>query len=505
MPYDVECNNRTQIPCLSWHVVGPKNDSCDLRLMCQWRYVLSAARGISVTPGAGDSSSVGLDSYEKAWRRWGRTQNSTSIFEGYLRRMMRLPTSAPELPCRCEHKQKVLFLKFFLGWLERPKGVKVGLEIPQDYPFLRRYVEPGYAIPEDEAWHSIDARAVFRRLNARIIYLYREPIAQYLSIQRGRRSELSGSGSAWHCFEANQSKCPAKPKTKGSDKLDINVRDAGFFVIEALRLQKQAKSFEPLFTSTFEDCVANATQCVNIIYDTLGLPPRIKPVLAARVSSSLNVVRNLDELLVALDEIRNGTWTSSRKKGGGRGQNAAWKLTNGKGGGKGKGGGGSGGSSGHTKEPGINGTRGVARIRDKLKVEPLPKPRRNVSFEAAVRKAQQRAQGHEVPVGDRRCPRFPLMDRPAFPLYAQIHRNRLAGMLVDTRVLGSLFLICVIGSQPEPSAATYGLRGQVSAGDEVWYSTQPYLDVMLGEEFEMPAVSCLASRVHVGALRRAHC
>ena len=36
----------------------------------------------------------------------------------------------------------------------------------------------------------------------------------------------------------NQSKCPAKPKSsKGSEKLDINVRDAGFFVIEALRLQ----------------------------------------------------------------------------------------------------------------------------------------------------------------------------------------------------------------------------------------------------------------------------
>ena len=135
-----------------------------------------AVRAISCTryfchARGGDSNSVGLDSYEKAWRRWGRTQNSTSIFEGYLRRMMRLPTSAPELPCRCEHKQKVLFLKFFLGWLERPKGVKVGLEIPQDYPFLRRYVEPGYVIPEDEAWYSIDARAVFRRLNARIIYL----------------------------------------------------------------------------------------------------------------------------------------------------------------------------------------------------------------------------------------------------------------------------------------------------------------------------------------------
>ena len=65
MPYDVACDNATQIPCTSWHVVGPRNDSCDLRLMCQWRYVLAASRGTSVTPGAGMPGSAGLDSYEK--------------------------------------------------------------------------------------------------------------------------------------------------------------------------------------------------------------------------------------------------------------------------------------------------------------------------------------------------------------------------------------------------------------------------------------------------------
>lgn len=86
----------------------------------------------------------------------------------------------------------------------RPHGFRVGLEIPKSFPYLRRYVidddQP------DDPWYSIDAKAVFKSLNARIIYLYREPIAQYLSIQRGRRSELKGSGTAWHCFEANQSK-----------------------------------------------------------------------------------------------------------------------------------------------------------------------------------------------------------------------------------------------------------------------------------------------------------
>lgn len=114
--------------------------------------------------------------------------------------------------------------------------------------------------------------------------------------------------------------------------------------------------------------------------------------------------------------------------------------------------------------------------------------KRNVSFEAALRQAHDRDEGKPILVGHQRCPRLKMLDRPAYPLYAQIHRNRLAAMLLDTAVLGSLSLICVIGSQPEPSAGTYKLRGQVSSGDEVWYSTQPYPDTLLKEEFEMPAV-----------------
>lgn len=248
MPYDVACDNATQIPCLSWHVVGPRNDSCDLRLMCQWRYVLASARGTVVTRGGGGAASGGVDSYEKAWFRWGAHRNATAVFEGYLRRMMRWPTSAPELPCRCEFKQRVLFLKFFLGWLERPKDFKVGLEIPTEAPYLRRYAMKGQL---DDAWHSIDAYAVFAALDAKIIYLYREPIAQYLSIQRGRRSELRGSGAAWHCFEKNQSLCPKQPKSKADDQMTVNVKDAGFFVVEAMRLQVQTlmEANEPQWSS----------------------------------------------------------------------------------------------------------------------------------------------------------------------------------------------------------------------------------------------------------------
>ena len=82
---------------------------------------------------------------------------------------------------------------------------------------------------------------------------------------------------------------------------------------EALRLQTLAASFQPVFSSTFEECVADAPACVNQIYGKLGLPPRKASVLAARVSSSLKVVRNLDELRATLADIKAGNWTSARR------------------------------------------------------------------------------------------------------------------------------------------------------------------------------------------------
>ncbi len=472
MPYDVACDNSTQIPCLSWHVVGPKNDSCDLRLMCQWRYVLAASRGTSVTPSAGASTQGAA--YEKAWRAWGERRNASEVFEGYLRRMMRLPTTAPELPCRCEYKQKVLFLKFFLGWLERPRDFDVGLEIPDDYPYLRRYVLNGQI---DSQMHSIDAKAIFKRLDAKIVYLYREPVAQYLSIQRGRKKELEGSGTAWHCFEQNQSKCPNKP-TRKEEQLDVNVKDAGFFVVEALRLQTLAHSFGPIFSSTFEACVANATACINDIYDKVGLPTRTADVLSARVSSSLKVVRNLDELRDTLRDIKAGNWTWSSRKAKKVAQVARRQAL----------------KDGEWTRPDAaakpNASRGVVRVREKLEQPPLPKPMRNVSFDAAVKAARRRIVG-AVETGRLQCPRVEKalrLERPLYSLFAQIHRNRLASLLISPWVLGSLSMICVIGSQPEPSTGTYGLRGQVSAGDEVWYAAVPYEDALLEEEFELPAV-----------------
>lgn len=120
---------------------------------------------------------------------------------------------------------------------------------------------------------------------------------------------------------------------------------------------------------------------------------------------------------------------------------------------------------------------------------PPVRVQRNVSFAAAIKAAKRTMIGGDrVEVGRKRCPRVRLLARPAYSLFAQIHRNRLAGMLMTPQVLSSLSMICVIGSQPEPSSGSFGLRGQQSAGNEVWYSKAPYMDAMLQEEFEMPAV-----------------
>ena len=127
---------------------------------------------------------------------------------------------------------------------------------------------------------------VFRRLNARIIHLYRDPIAQYLSIQRGRESEVKGKGDmSWHCFDANASSCGKKSEPS---TMHVDIRDAGYFVKEAVRLRQLARRFDPIFSRSFEDCVGHggtgAAACVGEIYRALGLPPRTAPINVPRVS-----------------------------------------------------------------------------------------------------------------------------------------------------------------------------------------------------------------------------
>ena len=102
--------------------------------------------------------------------------------------------------------------------------------------------------------------------------MHRDPVAQYLSIQRGRLAELREGGGevapggklgteekAWHCFESDPAKCPKRPAVDST--YHVNTRDVGFFVAESIRLQALASAFNPLISRSFEDCTANATEC----------------------------------------------------------------------------------------------------------------------------------------------------------------------------------------------------------------------------------------------------
>ena len=80
MPLDVECRNTTQSTCTAWQAKRLTADSCDLRRMCMWRYVLAAARGVGVMSSDG-ASAAQSGTFEEQWRVWGRRRSATDIFE----------------------------------------------------------------------------------------------------------------------------------------------------------------------------------------------------------------------------------------------------------------------------------------------------------------------------------------------------------------------------------------------------------------------------------------
>ena len=178
MPFEVPCANASEVPCTAWAVERLTTDSCDLRRMCHWRYVIGAARGAYASQpapaGGGASGSAAVHAFAHRWHVWGANRSATDVFEGYLRRLMRLETTAPELPCRCEASQGYLFLKFFLTWLEPPKS---SLPMP-DNTYQRRFLPSWRAAPADAdgsptAWakaHLVTPHAVFRRLKAKVSY-----------------------------------------------------------------------------------------------------------------------------------------------------------------------------------------------------------------------------------------------------------------------------------------------------------------------------------------------
>ena len=145
--------------------------------------------------------------------------------------------------------------------------------------------------------------------------MHREPIAQYVSIQRGRLFEAKGTprtdkADAWHCFEADPSKC-AQRQASGAEALEVDARDVGFFLQEAGRLRAAAATFRPSFSRGFEECTEELAKCIDDIYAAVGLPPRSAKlaITPPRVSSSLSLVRNRDEVEAVARDVAAGNWT----------------------------------------------------------------------------------------------------------------------------------------------------------------------------------------------------
>ena len=148
------------------------------------------------------------------------------------------------------------------------------------------------------------------------------------------------------------------------------------------------------------------------------------------MSSSLKVVSNLDALMETLRDVYAGNWSASGKVLREAKRDAKREAKKA----------GSGGNVSHGA---------VAKVREMEGLAPLAKVVHNVSLEAAV-KAARHSLTRSVRTGAIQCPRVRkhrLLERPLYPLFAQIHRNRLGAMLLRTDVLASLSLICIIGSQ----------------------------------------------------------
>merc|ERR1712137_137169 len=140
-------------------------------------------------------------------------------------------------------------------------------------------------------WDAVNILSVLHRLNAKIIAFHRDPLAQYLSIQRGRVAELQGSNSAWHCFDES---CKQENATHSS--LRIVTADAAAFLAEAKNLDDMKACFQAHLHLTFEGCTKDREECVGKIYSLLGLPPRTMPVDPLRVSSKVQDVPNAKQI-----------------------------------------------------------------------------------------------------------------------------------------------------------------------------------------------------------------
>ena len=104
----------------------------------------------------------------------------------------------------------------------------------------------------------------------------------------------------------------------------------------------------------------------------------------------------------------------------------------------------------------------------------------------AIRSVDSRLGVQQPTVGELRCP-VKILSRPAYPIWSQVHQNRLAGLLLRPRVLASLDMICVLAAALDEAGATSAnasvrrrqLLRRLAADKLLEYSHRPVMDALL--------------------------
>lgn len=89
------------------------------------------------------------------------------------------------------------------------------------------------------------------------------------------------------------------------------------------------------------------------------------------------------------------------------------------------------------------------------------------TLDEAIRSTHARLGGQLPRAGRLRCP-VKRLQRPAYPIWAQVHQNRLAGLLLRPEVVASLRMICVLAAAVDDAP-----------GGRLVYSRRPMMDAML--------------------------
>lgn len=123
--------NRTSRRChqSGWAYLAAPLGSCQLRDLASWRAIYAATHTPPPMPAAGSGAAAerqraddsdlsgGRRVVSREWRGWGSGRNATAIFEGYLRRLTRRPTTAPAVPALCPRAAKFALFRMPLDRL----------------------------------------------------------------------------------------------------------------------------------------------------------------------------------------------------------------------------------------------------------------------------------------------------------------------------------------------------------------------------------------------------